>query len=143
MASKIVIINGPNLNLTGQREPEIYGSRSLDEYFDSLRLQFPQAELSCLQSNHEGQLIDWIHKFGFDPSVTGILINPGALAHYSYALSDALRAVGRPVVEIHISNIFARETFRNSSVTASACRGVISGFGMEGYRLGILALLNH
>lgn len=140
---KIVIINGPNLNLIGLREPEIYGERRLGDYLTSLAGEFPEAELISIQSNHEGDIIDNIHKYGYDASIAGIILNPGALAHYSYALADAIRSVPAKVIEVHISNIFAREEFRSRSVTAAACAGAISGFGLEGYRMGVRYLMEN
>ncbi len=138
----IVVLNGPNLNLTGTRAPEIYGAETLESCFSKLRDEFPQVVILDLQSNYEGELIGWLQKYGRDEMVKGILINPGALAHYSYAVADAIRDCLRPVIEIHISNIFGREEFRRVSVTAPACQGVISGFGLAGYRLGVVQVLS-
>lgn len=140
---KIAIINGPNLNLIGRREPEIYGDRSLNDYLRSLAEEFPEVELIAMQSNHEGDIIDKIHIYGYDDSTAGIILNPGALAHYSYALADAIRSVPAKTLEVHISNIFAREEFRSKSVTAAACAGAISGFGLEGYRMAVRYLIGN
>lgn len=135
------IINGPNLNLTGLREPEIYGTQTFEAYLDTLREVFPEIALEYFQSNHEGELIDHIQKYGYDPRTEGMILNPGALAHYSYAIADAVRSVPVPVLEVHISNIFAREEFRSRSVTAAACAGVVSGFGLRGYEVALSGLM--
>jgi len=136
---RIAIINGPNLNLVGVREPEVYGNLSLDTYFRRLTARYPLVEFSTFQSNSEGAIIDEIHRVGFQ--VDGIVLNAGAYSHYSLAIADALRAVTAPVVEVHISNVHAREEFRHRSVLAPACKGVIAGFGLDGYRLAVEALL--
>ncbi|MGM5631776.1 3-dehydroquinate dehydratase [Apibacter raozihei] len=128
---KVLIINGPNLNLLGKREPEIYGSTTFDEYFMHLKEKFNTLDLEYFQSNHEGFLIDKIHEVGF--SYDGIVINPGALTHYSYALHDALKSVTTPAIEIHISDIEKREDFRKISVTRDACILQIKGKGLPGY----------
>lgn len=130
---KIVIINGPNLKLTGRRKPEIYGTRSLEEVASMISEEVEVENLVEICTNFEGDIIEAIHKHGFDPETDGIIINPGALAHYSYAIADAIEAVPAPVVEVHISNIAAREQFRRTSVTAAQCVGVISGLGLYGY----------
>ena len=132
---KIQIINGPNLNLLGKREPGIYGDVSFDEYFLSLQKQYPHISLSYYQSNIEGEIIDKIHETGF--SFDGIILNAGAYTHTSIAIYDAIKAVKTPVVEVHISNIHAREEFRHKSCIAAACRGTIAGFGFDSYRLAI------
>lgn len=136
---KIQIINGPNLNLLGVREEDIYGSRDFENYFEELRQRFPKTELHYFQSNIEGELVNKIHEVGF--SFHGILLNAGAYTHTSIALHDAIGAVKTPVVEVHISNIYAREEFRHKSIISSKCKGLISGLGLEGYSLAIAYLL--
>lgn len=139
---KILIINGPNLNLLGTREPEVYGHVSMDEYLRALSVDYPGVEIDYYQSNHEGDLIDRIQEVGFDSDYAGILLNAGAYTHTSLALADAIRAIDIPVVEVHISNTAARpEAIRHTSLIAPACRGTITGFGMDSYRLGIESLL--
>ena len=135
---KIQIINGPNLNLLGKREPTIYGHSSFDDYLLPLRAQFTDCELDYFQSNVEGELINKIHEVGFD--FDGIVLNAGAYTHTSIALHDAIKAVTAPVVEVHISNVHARESFRHVSMLSAACKGVILGFGLDSYRLAIEAL---
>ena len=135
---RIQIINGPNLNLLGRREPDVYGNRSFEDYLSELRARYPQHELAFFQSNSEGALIDKLHEVGF--SCDGIVLNAGAYTHTSVALHDALRAVPAPTVEVHISNVHAREEFRRTSLISPACRGVICGFGLDSYRLAIEAL---
>ena len=137
---KIQIINGPNLNLLGRREPGVYGSRSFDDYLGELRAKYTDVQLDYFQSNHEGDLIDCIHACGFEAD--GIVLNAGAYTHTSIALHDALRAVTAPAVEVHISNVHAREEFRHHSLISAACRGVICGFGLDSYRLAVEALIN-
>ncbi len=132
---KILIINGPNLNLLGKREPEIYGSKSFENYFEELNDQFPDIKLSYYQSNVEGELVNKIHEAGF--SYDGILLNAGAYTHTSVAISDAIAGVTTPVLEIHISNIYKREEFRHKSIISKECIGMISGLGLKGYQLGI------
>ncbi len=133
----ITIINGPNLNLLGIREPGIYGSKGFDSYLEELRNRYPQVDIAYFQSNHEGDIIDRIHEVGFEPDLNGIILNAGAFTHTSLAIADAIRAVERPVVEVHISNIAAREEIRHRSLIAPACRGTIAGFGIDSYRLAI------
>lgn len=135
---KIQIINGPNLNLLGKREPEVYGKKSFDEYFQVLTEAFVQHEIIYFQSNSEGAIIDKIHEVGFD--VDGIVLNAGAYTHTSLAIADAISAVSCPVIEVHISNVHAREAYRQHSYLAKNCLGVISGFGLESYRLAIQGL---
>ncbi|TDM00547.1 MAG: type II 3-dehydroquinate dehydratase [Flavobacteriaceae bacterium] len=132
---KILIINGPNLNLLGKREPEIYGTTTFEDFFESLKQRYPKLNLEYFQSNHEGELIDKLHQEGF--SDIKIVMNPGALTHYSYAIADAIKAISAPVVEVHISDISAREEFRRISVTSAGAKGLISGKGLEGYALAI------
>ena len=137
---KILILNGPNLNLLGTREPEIYGKEGFDSYLKTLREQFSSIQIDYFQSNVEGELINKLHEVGF--SYTGIIFNAGAYTHTSIALQDAIRAVTSPVIEVHISNVHAREEFRHRSMISCACLGVIAGFGMDSYRLAVEALLN-
>ena len=132
---KILIINGPNLNLLGKREPEIYGGQKFEDYFASLKKQFPKCKLSYFQSNHEGAILDRLHEKGF--SVDGIVLNGGAFTHTSIAIGDAIAAITTPVVEVHISNVYARETFRHHSHFSKNCIGVIAGLGLKGYELAI------
>ena len=135
----IEIINGPNLNLTGRREPEIYGSVTIEQYLDELRQSFPEVQIGYYQSNVEGEIINRIHEVGF--SADGIIINAGGYSHTSVALHDALAAVPAPAIEVHLSNIFAREEYRHHSLLTSACRGIICGLGLKGYKLALNALL--
>lgn len=136
---RIQIINGPNLNLLGRREPGVYGNRSFEDYLTELRAQYPDVQLDYFQSNHEGDLVDCIHACGFEAD--GIVLNAGAYTHTSVALHDALRAVEAPAVEVHISNVHTREEFRHKSLISAACRGVICGFGLDSYRLAVEALI--
>ncbi|MDR2475835.1 MAG: type II 3-dehydroquinate dehydratase [Bacteroidales bacterium] len=137
---KIQIINGPNLNLLGKREPGIYGNSSFEEYYIDLQQQYPTVEFAYFQSNSEGKLIDKLHEVGFNAD--SIILNAGAYTHTSIALHDAIKAIHSPVIEVHISNIYQRETFRHISHIASACMGSIAGFGMDSYRLAVEAILN-
>ena len=134
---KIQIINGPNLNLLGKREPDVYGNTSFESYLLSLRKKYPGVALEYFQSNIEGELIDKIHETGF--TFDGIILNAGAYTHTSIALYDAIKAVTTPVVEVHISNVYSRESFRHKSIISAACKGIIAGFGMDSYRLAIEA----
>lgn len=136
---KIEIINGPNLNLTGRREPEVYGSTTMEEYLDGLRTRFPEVEIGYFQSNVEGELIDEIQRAGFDAD--GLIVNLGGYSHTSVALRDALLAVPAAKIEVHLSNIFAREVYRHHSLITSACRGMVCGLGLQGYELALRALL--
>lgn len=138
---KILIINGPNLNLLGVREPSVYGHTGMDSCLASLRERFPLLEINYFQSNHEGAIIDELHRVGFDADCAGIVLNAGAYTHTSLAIADAIAAIERPVVEVHISNVAAREAVRHTSLIAPVCRGTITGFGLDSYRLGIEALL--
>lgn len=135
----IHIINGPNLNLLGKREPDLYGNLSFEAYFEELKQEFPNVNLSYYQSNVEGELINNLHENGF--SVDGIILNAGGYTHTSVTLSDAVAAIKTPVVEVHISNIFAREEYRHISLIAGKCIGSISGFGMDSYKLAIIGLM--
>lgn len=137
--AKILILNGPNLNLLGTREPEIYGNLGFETYFENLKSQFPDVNLEYFQSNSEGVLIDKLHEVGF--SYDGIVLNAGAYTHTSLAIADAIAAIQTPVIEIHISNTYARESFRHHSYMAKNCKGVITGLGLQGYELAIRALL--
>lgn len=136
---KILILNGPNLNLLGRREPSVYGDRSFDEYFQVLQKRYAKHYLEYFQSNSEGEIISKIHQVGFD--YDGIVLNAGAYTHTSIAIADAIRAVHTPVVELHISNVYAREEYRHRSMIAPACRGCICGFGLKGYDLAIESFL--
>lgn len=139
--AKLLIINGPNLNLLGLREPSIYGSQPMDAALDALREEFDSHEIDYFQSNHEGDLIDRLHRAGADPATAGVVLNAGAYTHTSLALHDAIAAIKTPVVEVHISNVHSREEVRRRSIIAPACRGVIAGFGLDSYRLAVEALL--
>ena len=132
---KIQIINGPNLNLLGTREPSVYGDMTFESYLHSLKKIFPQCEIAYFQSNVEGELINKIHETGF--SYDGIILNAGAYTHTSIALYDAIKAVTTPVIEVHISNIYTREPFRHKSLLSASCKGVIAGFGLDSYRLAV------
>ena len=138
---RIQIINGPNINLLGKREPSIYGSVTFEDYLAELRKRYADLEIDYFQSNIEGEMIDCIQQVGFD--VDGIILNAGAYTHTSIAISDAIRAINVPVIEVHISNIHAREAYRHTSMIAAACKGSIAGFGMDSYRLAIEALINN
>ena len=137
---KIVIINGPNLNLLGKRETEIYGTDSFDEYFEKVKTWYPKLEIKYLQSNSEGGIIDFIQTEGF--SAHGIVLNAGAYTHTSVAIADAIGSVPAKVIEVHISNVFNREDFRHRSFLAPRCIGVIAGFGLDSYRMGIEYFVN-
>lgn len=139
---KILILNGPNLNLLGLRNPDIYGNQSMEQYLEFLRDCYHDIEIEYSQSNHEGELIDLIQNVGYDTdSYYGIVLNAGAYTHTSLAIADAVEAVAVPVVEVHISNVAAREPIRHKSLIAPVCRGTVCGFGMDGYRLAIEALI--
>ena len=137
---KILIINGPNLNLLGIREPDVYGHTTMDDCLADLRRQFPATEIIYYQSNHEGDIIDKLHEVGFDSEYAGVALNAGAYTHTSLAIADAIRSIALPVVEVHISNVHAREEARHRSLIAGACRGVIAGFGLGSYRLAVMSL---
>ena len=134
----IHIINGPNLNLVGKREPEVYGNRSLDQYLQELIEQFPQHTIDVFQSNIEGEIVDRLQQVGFDDC--GIVLNAGGYTHTSVAIADAVAAITAPVVEVHISNIYGREPFRHKSLLSPVCKGIVAGFGLDSYRLALLSL---
>ena len=136
---QILVLNGPNLNLLGKREPGIYGNDSMEDTFAALQKRFPAVILGYYQSNVEGELINKLHEVGF--TYDGIVFNAGAYTHTSVALHDAIKAINTPVVEVHISNVFQRETYRHTSLITGACVGVIGGFGLDSYRLAIEAIL--
>ncbi|MCX6231524.1 MAG: type II 3-dehydroquinate dehydratase [Bacteroidetes bacterium] len=132
---KIIIINGPNLNLLGKREPEIYGNTSFEDFFETLKAEFPAISMDYYQSNVEGEIINKLHEVGF--SYDGIILNAGGYTHTSVAIADAVKSISTPVVEVHISNIFAREEYRHISLIAPNCKGSIIGFGINGYRMAL------
>lgn len=136
---KILIVNGPNLNLLGRREPGIYGSSSMESYLPVLRGRFPQVEIEYYQSNIEGEMIGKMQEVGF--SYDGIVLNAGAYTHTSIALLDCIRSLRTPVIEVHISNVHAREEFRNRSMISAGCKGVIAGFGLDSYRLAVESIV--
>ena len=138
----ILIINGPNLNLLGKREKSVYGENSFESYLEFLRNKYSEHQLVYCQSNIEGELINTLHQYGFGDT-DGIVLNAGAYTHTSIAISDAIRAINVPVIEVHISNIHAREAYRHTSMIAAACKGSIAGFGMDSYKLAIEALINN
>ncbi|MDO6738900.1 type II 3-dehydroquinate dehydratase [Wenyingzhuangia sp. 2_MG-2023] len=137
---KILILNGPNLNLLGKREPEIYGTQTFEQYFETLKEKFLNVELTYFQSNSEGSLVDKIHEVGF--SYDGIVMNAGAYTHTSVAIADAISGVTTPVVEVHISNVHKREAFRHKSFLSPVCKGVILGFGLKSYELGVESFIS-
>jgi 3-dehydroquinate dehydratase-2 len=137
---KIAIINGPNLNLLGIREPEIYGNQTFEDYFKQLQSKFSDVELIFFQSNVEGEIINKLHEIGFD--FDGIVLNAAGYTHTSVSIADAVKSIKTPVVEVHISNIFAREEFRHKSLIAPNCKGIIAGLGLQGYDLAIDAILD-
>lgn len=137
---KIQVINGPNINLLGKREPSIYGSVSFEDYLQQLRAAFPDVRIDYYQSNVEGEMINKLHEVGFD--YDGIVLNAGAYTHTSIALQDAIRAITAPTIEVHISNVHKREEFRHKSMISCACLGVICGFGLDSYRLAVDALIH-
>ena len=139
MNRRIEIINGPNLNLTGQRQPEIYGTVTMEQMVAGLRERFPQVEIGYYQSNVEGEIINRLHEVGF--SADGIVLNAGGYSHTSVAIHDAIAAITTPVIEVHISNIFAREEYRRHSLLSDVCQGVVCGLGLEGYRFAVESLL--
>jgi len=136
---KISIINGPNLNLLGTREPSVYGDKTFEDYYNTLQMKFPQVQFDYFQSNVEGEIINRLHEVGF--SSDAVLLNAGAYTHTSVAIGDAIKAINSPVIEIHISNTFAREDFRHTSYITPVAKGLIIGFGLDSYRLGIESIL--
>ncbi len=136
---KLLIINGPNLNLLGKREPEIYGNKDFNDFFTKLKDKYKNIELSYFQSNIEGEIINKIHEVGF--IVDGIILNAGAYTHTSLAIADAISSINSPAIEVHISNIYRRETIRHNSFIAPVCKGSISGFGLKSYELAIESFL--
>ena len=136
---KIIVINGPNLNLLGKREPETYGDKSFDSYFKELEVEFPFLELTSFQSNVEGEIINKIQETGF--SLDGIVLNAGGYTHTSVAIADAIAAIKTPVIEVHISNVYAREEYRHQSLMAKNCKGVVAGFGLDSYKMAINSFL--
>ena len=137
---KIIIINGPNLNLLGKREPEVYGNASFEDYFKILQKNYPQVQLKYFQSNIEGEIIDKLHEVGFDHD--GIILNAAAYTHTSVGIGDAVKGIETPVIEVHISNVHAREEFRHQSYIAPNAKGIIIGLGLKGYELALQALLS-
>jgi 3-dehydroquinate dehydratase-2 len=136
---RIQIINGPNLNLLGSREPTVYGNQTFETYYQELKNLFPEAKLDYFQSNSEGTIIDKLHEAGF--TFDGIILNGGAYTHTSIAIADAIRAITVPVIEVHISNVFQREEYRHHSFLSEVCKGCIIGFGLDSYRLAVEAIL--
>ena len=132
---KLIIINGPNLNLLGVREPSVYGNQSFVDYLERLKKKFPSVQIEYFQSNVEGEIINKLHEVGF--TLNGIILNAGGYTHTSVAIADAISAIKTPVIEVHISNIYAREEFRHNSLIAGKCKGSISGFGLDSYRLAV------
>ncbi len=135
---KIQIINGPNLNLLGKREPEVYGNQGFNGYLEQLKKEYPETEIHYFQSNVEGEIINKLHEAGF--GYNGIILNAGGYTHTSVAIRDAIKAIQTPVIEVHISNVHAREEFRHQSMISAVCQGVIAGFGLNSYRLGVEAI---
>ena len=138
----ILILNGPNINFTGMRRPDIYGTAGYREMKEYIEKESP-CPVIVMQHNSEGDIIDTLHRIHFDSDCIGVVLNAGAYTHYSYAIADAIEAIDKPVVEVHMSNIHAREDFRSKSVTAPYCIGVIAGFGVDSYLLGVRALMRH
>ncbi|MEA4983386.1 MAG: type II 3-dehydroquinate dehydratase [Paludibacter sp.] len=136
---RIQIINGPNLNMLGKREPSVYGNQTFEAYFEELKVRYPQVELLYYQSNVEGELVSKIQETGFD--MDGIILNAGAYTHTSIAIADAIRSVSTPVIEVHISNVFKREAYRHHSYLSEVCKGCIVGFGLDSYRLAVESFL--
>lgn len=139
MKPQLIIINGPNLNLLGTRQPEVYGNRTFEEYYQELKNLFPQFSIDYFQSNIEGEIINKLHETGF--SFSGIILNAGGYTHTSVAIADAIASIRTPVVEVHISNIYSREEFRQKSLLAPFCKGVVAGFGLQSYEFAIRSFL--
>lgn len=139
MKPQLIIINGPNLNLLGTRQPEVYGNRTFEEYYQELKNLFPQFSIDYFQSNVEGEIINKLHETGFD--FAGIILNAGGYTHTSVAIADAIASIRTPVVEVHISNIYSREEFRQKSLLAPFCKGVVAGFGLQSYEFAIRSFL--
>jgi 3-dehydroquinate dehydratase-2 len=142
MLLNIVIINGPNLNLLGIREKNIYGSEKFEMFFNVLQKKYKQIKFIYHQTNIEGEIIDLLHQYGFNKKVQAIILNPGGYSHTSVAIADAIAAIEKPVIEVHISNIHAREEYRHHSITAKHCKGIIAGFGLNSYTLAVQSVLN-
>ena len=140
--ARILIINGPNLNLLGVREPDIYGKVTMEDYIEAIKADYPHVEIDYYQSNHEGDIIDKLHEDGFANDLNGIVLNAGAYTHTSLAIADSIKAIKVPVVEVHISNVHSREAVRHTSMISGVCRGVIAGVGLDSYRLAIEAILS-
>lgn len=140
---KILIINGPNLNLLGTRQPEIYGHDTMESCLDRLRSLYPDVDITYYQSNHEGDIIDTIHATALESKADAIILNAGAYTHTSLAIADAIASVDTPVIEVHLSNVMAREEVRRRSMIGPVCRGSIAGFGLDSYRLAVEAIVNH
>jgi 3-dehydroquinate dehydratase-2 len=137
---EILIINGPNLNKLGTREVDIYGNQNFESYLEDLQKEFSQISITYFQSNHEGEIIDRLHD---SDTFSGIVMNPAGLSHTSIAIADAIAAIETPVIEVHISNVYSRESFRQKLITAMSCKGIITGLGLDGYRLAIQNLINN
>lgn len=135
---KVLILNGPNLNLLGKREPEVYGDKGFDSFFEELKVKFSDLDLSYYQSNVEGELINKLHEVGF--SFDAVIFNAGGYTHTSVAISDAIAAIETPVIEVHISNVYQREEYRHHSLMAKNCKGVIAGFGLKSYELALMSV---
>lgn len=140
---RIGIINGPNLNLLGQREPEVYGAKGFDDFLEEQRQRFEGHQIEYMQSNVEGELIDTLHAWGMSEDMDGIVMNAGGYTHTSVAIADAIAAISVPVLEVHISNVYAREAYRHVSLMAKHCKGVVAGFGLDSYVIGIKSIIDN
>jgi 3-dehydroquinate dehydratase-2 len=136
---KVIVINGPNLNLLGKRQPEVYGSKSFEEFFEELKADYSSFDIEYYQSNVEGELVNKLHQVGF--SYDGIVFNAGGYTHTSVAIADAVASIDTPTIEVHISNVYSREEYRHNSLMAANCKGVIAGFGLDSYRLALNSLV--